>query len=143
MSTLPTDLVAFDTNVFIFGIRTPKRPSCEAVLFEVVPHLCIQVPNQVRDELQRNLNNREFQIVRAVLQEAKELIWDYDSPLLERIQFWESRGAKKGDAVIAASLEIANVKFLISENRHFLAEISDLPFQVLSAQQVLDFFDSP
>jgi len=40
--------------------------------------------------------------------------------------------------VIAAHLEAAGVPSLISENRHFLAEISELPFQVFTSQQVVE-----
>ena len=50
---------------------------------------------------------------------------------------WEQRGAKKGDAVIAAHLEIAGVRYFISENRHFIAEITNLPFKVLTSEETL------
>jgi hypothetical protein len=42
-------------------------------------------------------------------------------------------GCKLGDAAVSAYLEEEGVKTLISENRHFLAEITGLPFRVLSA----------
>ena len=46
-------------------------------------------------------------------------------------------GAKKGDAAIAAHLEAANIRYFISENRHFLAELPALPFKVLSSEEAV------
>ena len=42
---------------------------------------------------------------------------------------------------IAAHLEINNIPYLISENRHFLREITNLPFKVLSSQELLQYLD--
>src|SRR5436190_916437 len=53
-----------------------------------------------------------------------------------RVQI-ELQGAKKGDALICAELDAAGVRWLVSENRHFLHEIPDLPFAVVSAERAL------
>jgi hypothetical protein len=47
-------------------------------------------------------------------------------------------GCRLGDAAVAAHLEEKNIDALISENRHFLAEIPDLPFRVLSSTATLE-----
>jgi hypothetical protein len=54
-----------------------------------------------------------------------------------RVTHWEQLGAKKGDAVIVAQLEVSGVRFLVLENRHFLSEVEGLPFEVLTSEQAL------
>lgn len=54
------------------------------------------------------------------------------------IEKFQQSGCKLGDAVVAAHLEEEGVETLISENRHFLAEIRGLPFRVLSAAAALE-----
>jgi hypothetical protein len=39
--------------------------------------------------------------------------------------------------VIAAHLEATGIHYFVSENRHFLAELSGLPFLVLSSEEVV------
>jgi hypothetical protein len=68
---------------------------------------------------------------------ARAVIWDYTPARLELVTQWELRGAKKGDAVIAAHLEANEVRYFISENRHFLAELTDLPFEVLTSEKAV------
>ena len=56
---------------------------------------------------------------------------------MEIIRKYQSLGCKLGDAAIAAHLEELEVKVLITENRHFLEELKDLPFRRLSAIEAL------
>jgi len=60
---------------------------------------------------------------------------------LELVRRWQQHGAKKGDAVIAAHLEFAGAGYLISENRHFLAELTGLPFQVITSEEAVRLLD--
>ncbi len=53
------------------------------------------------------------------------------------IRKYQSLGCKLGDATIAAHLEELEVEVLITENRHFLEELKDLPFRTLSAGEAL------
>jgi len=76
-------------------------------------------------------------VLRALLR-AKTVTWDYARAPAELIARWEQQGAKKGDAVIAAHLEAAQIRYVVSENRHFLTEISTLPFQVLRSEAVIE-----
>ena len=57
--------------------------------------------------------------------------------------FWKSQGAKKGDAIITAQLELAGVSLLISDNRHFLHQIPNLPFRVLSSREAVELLRNP
>ena len=65
------------------------------------------------------------------------MTWDYAPARIERIRQWEQRGAKKGDAVITAHLEVAAMRYLVSENRDFLKELPALPFTVLSSEEAV------
>jgi len=75
--------------------------------------------------------------VLLAVMKARAVTWDYAPAPLELVRTWEQRGAKKGDAVIADHLEIAGVYYFISENRHFIAEITNLPFKVLTSEETL------
>ena len=95
------------------------------------------MPLQIFLELQRNLTAGEMRRVVRALMMAQAMIWDYVPARLELIRQWEQRGAKKGDTVIAAHLEVAAIRYLVSENRDFLKEIPALPFTVLSSEEAV------
>lgn len=94
-------------------------------------------------ELHRNLSRGELRRVFGALETARECRIDYLSGEPVRVTYWEQSGAKKGDAVIVAQLEAAGVRFLVSENRHFLSEVRGLPFEVLTSEQVLQILKNP
>ncbi|CAN5844252.1 hypothetical protein BH18ACI4_BH18ACI4_29570 [soil metagenome] len=130
--------VALDTNEFIFALRRDANYLfCEVLLFDKLNELNVYMPLQILVELQRNLNEDEMRSVLLALTRAKAITWDYAPAPLELVAQWEQLGAKKFDAVIIAHLEAANVVYLISENRHFLVELSDLPFEVLTSEQAV------
>src|SRR4051812_35157560 len=134
MNSIRDEFIALDTNEFIFALRREARhPDCETLLFDQLPDLKIFMPLQVLLELERNLKPEEMHGVLLALGRAATISWDYTRAPMELIQGWERRGAKKGDAIIAAQIEVSGVQFFISENRHFLSEIADLPFKVLSS----------
>ena len=138
MNSIRDELVALDTNEFIFALRKdPSHPSCETLLFDKLDELKIHLPLQIPLELQRNLTDEEMRRVLLAVMKAKAVTRDYAPAPLELVKRWEQRGAKKGDAVIAAHLEVADVRYFVSENRHFIAEITDLPFKVLTSEETL------
>ncbi|WNZ23093.1 type II toxin-antitoxin system VapC family toxin [Leptolyngbya sp. NK1-12] len=138
MNSILTEWVALDTNQFIFALcQDPAYPACEVLLFDQLHKLNIYMPLQVLIELQRNLTSDEMRGIFLALNRAKAIRWDYVPASLEAIARWRSQGAKKGDAVIVAHLEAASIKYLVSENRHFLKEVANLPFQVLSSVDIV------
>ena len=142
MNFIREEIVALDTNQFIFALRQDiNYPSCRILLFEKLKDINIYLPLQVLLELQRNLTNGEMRGVMLALSKTKNITWDYTLAPLALVKKWEEQGAKKGDAVIAAHLEFNNIQYLISENRHFLREISDLPFHVLSSAELIAYLD--
>jgi predicted nucleic-acid-binding protein len=138
MNSIRDEFIALDTNEFIFALRRePSFPDSETLLFDKLPELKIYMPLQILLELERNLNSEEMRATLLALTQANAVIWDYARAPLELIQQWEQRGAKKGDAIIAAHMDAARIRYFISENRHFLAEITGLPFQVMTSKEVL------
>ena len=139
MNSIRDELVAFDTNVFLFALRKhPSYPACEALLFDKLSELKVYIPLQIFVELQRNLHNHEMRGLLRALLRAKAVTWDYAPAPTELIAHWEQQGAKKGDAVIAAHLDAAKTRYLVSENRHFLTELPSSPFQVLTSEEVIE-----
>ncbi len=142
MSSIRDEAVGLDTNEFVFALRRDaSHPACETLLFDRLDDLNVYLPLQILAELQRNLSVAEMRGVLRALARAGSITWDYAPARLELIAQWEQRGAKKGDAVIAAHLEAGHVRYFISENRHFLTELSDLPFEVLTSEDAVRLLD--
>ena len=138
MSSIRGETAALDTNVFIFALRKePDYPACETLLFDKLPALQVYMPLQIFLELQRNLTASEVRRVIRALTMAQAVTWDYAPARMDLIIQWERRGAKKGDAAIAAHLEGAAIRYLVSENRDFLKELPALPFTVLSSEEAV------
>lgn len=138
MNSIRHEAVALDTNVFVFALRKDATyPACETLLFDRLSELQVYIPLQIVVELQRNLTNDEMRGVLRALLRAKTVTWDYSPAPTELIARWEHQGVKKGDAVIAAHLETAQIRYFVSENRHFLTELSASPFQVLKSEAAL------
>ena len=112
-------------------------PFSQTLIFSKLPELHVYIPFQVLAERQRNLTSAEMRLVFLLLRQSKSIQWDYTLPSKEAVTKWKEQGAKKGDAFIAASLERVSIHYLIWENRHFLNEISNLPFQVLSSEAII------
>ncbi len=139
MDSILADFVALDSNVYVFGIVGDDTHSyCERLLFEHIGDLRLFVPRQVVTEVHRNLPPAEQHIFYELLESAAEVDWDFRDPPGDLLAHYELLGAKKGDAAIAAEIHAAAVPVLVSENRHFLNEIRDLPFKVVSASETLD-----
>jgi hypothetical protein len=138
MNSIPTEPIALDTNIYALGIRgTPGFGKCSEFLYTFIPKVRLFLPLEVVTEIHRNFLPEEQETVYDILGSAIEVVRDYSSTDQTLVTHYEVRGAKKGDAVIAAQLHTAGIRWLISENRHFLNEISDLPFTVLTAAEAL------
>ncbi len=138
MTSIRGEAVAFDTNVCIFALRKePNYPACATLLFDKLTEPQVYMPLQIFLELQRNLTPSEMRRVVRAFMMAQAVTWDYAPARIERIRQWEQRGAKKGDAVITAHLEVAAIRYLVSKNRDFLKELPALPFTVLSSEEAV------
>lgn len=131
--------ISFDTNIYIFGIREdPNFPTCIELL-ERIGELYVYIPRQVIRELQNNLQPDEvFELFKLFNQYPDRIRIDWKIIPIAFIEKFQLLGCKLGDGVIAAHLEQQDVHTLISENRHFLNEIPNLPFRVINAETALD-----
>lgn len=136
--SIQDEWIVFDTNIWIFGLRrVPEIPAC-AELLEHLVRLRVVLPRQILQELHANLSEDEIRALFRLLTRVPERLkidWEKTKP--EIITKYQRLGCKLGDAVVAAHLEELDIKILVSENRDFLEEISDLPFRRLSAAQAL------
>jgi len=115
MSSILDEWIALDTNVYLIAVRGfAGSEDCQSLLCDNVERLRIHLPLQIIVELNDNLTEPH-----------------------QQVEQFEALGTKKGDAALSANLHSAKVSFLISENRHFLREVSGLPFEVLSASEAL------
>lgn len=69
-----------------------------------------------------------------------ELSWHPAS--LERVRFYEERGCRKGNAVIASHTEQSGVIIIVSENRQFLQTLANLPIKIMSAAEAKSRLES-
>ena len=113
MNSIRGETVALDTNVFIFALRKePNFPACETLLFDKLNEIRVYMPLQIFLELQRNLMASEMRRVVRALTMAQAVTWDYAPAQIDLIRQWERHGARKGDAVITAHLEVAAIHYL-------------------------------
>lgn len=134
----PGEPVVLDTNVWIFGLRRhPGVPSC-AQLLDRLAELRVVLPRQVLRELQVNLSEGEdrslFRLLKSL---SKPVVFDWHRANPEVVRKYTALGCKLGDAALAAHLEDLGIGVLVTENRHFLTEIKDLPFRRLTSAELL------
>ncbi|MBT9141394.1 MAG: hypothetical protein DDT30_01986 [Dehalococcoidia bacterium] len=136
--TIRDERVVLDTNVWIFGLRHhPELPAC-ALLLERLGQIQVILPSQVLRELQANLTESELRTLFHLLKQfPKQIVIHCGKAEMETVRKYQSLGCKLGDAAIAAQLEELEVETLITENRHFLEELKNLPFRRLSATEAL------
>lgn len=137
--TIFDDWIVFDTNIYIFGIREDTSfPACVELL-ERIGELYVYIPRQIIRELQNNLRPDEVLELFGLFKRYPDRIRiNWKTTTLVLIEKFQRLGCKLGDATVAAHLDEEGVETLISENRHFLAQIPGLPFCVLSAAATLE-----
>lgn len=129
-------LLVLDSNEYLFALRADPKPSAVRLLKEITasfPDHQIRIPRLVVEEIRRHLppeNFREFlSIIRGMTTIDEDLVVPF-----ELATKYEQAGLKPADAFIAAYSEWVGADALITENRHFLARRTDLPFRVLTAE---------
>lgn len=130
--------ISLDTNVWIFGILELDQ-DCQNILMSLSDFEVI-VPNQVRKELSDNLS-KEFlkYFYQFALQPNVHL--NYETVPEVFITMFESKGLKKGDAIIGGFCEWQKVDKMVSDNRDFLKGLSaGHHFEVISPQKFCEEF---
>lgn len=128
--------ICIDSNQFIFGI-TGTDSAAERLLL-LLPHLDVSIPRIVLTEVTRNLRPREVTALYALLNKAPKFrIVDEPVPKPLVLKYIDLGLREKGDAFIGAFTEWQQADYLISENRHFLAELETTAFRVLTPMAFL------
>jgi len=140
--TIRDERVVLDTNIWIFGLRHHlELPAC-ALLLNCLGQIQVILPRQILRELQANLTETELITFFHLLKQfPKQIVIHWGKAEMETAHKYQNLGCKLGDAAIAAHLEELKVETLITENRHFLEELKDLPFRRLSAAEALAELD--
>jgi hypothetical protein len=113
-------------------------------LLERIGSFSIVIPLQVLKELNLNLTEDEISAFYMLVNQHGEWIELSWAPApAERVKFYEERGCRKGDAVIAAHAEILGVGSIVSENRQFLQSIEGLSIEIVTAADALARLDQP
>ena len=135
--------ICIDSCVFIRGIRTADTTIIQ-VLAAVGPRLQLYIPRLVAQEVTRNL--RSPQQVRQFYQIFHQVSFAFiiDDPVPESlVNKYTALGLPaKADAFIGAFAEWMGVRYLISDNRHFLRALRTDAFKVVDAETFLDRWEA-
>ena len=132
-------LLVLDSNEYLFAFGLAKQPPSVALLDLLVSKPAshaIRIPRMIVEEIRRNLPGDIFREVLTLIQGLTHIDEDIVVPF-ELGDKYELAGLKPADALIAAYTEWIGADVLVTENRHFLSRRSNLPFRVLTAEQVL------
>jgi hypothetical protein len=141
--------VVLDSNVYIFGIAK-VMPTCEALLNvlskgEWESRLRVITPHLVEREVTRNLEPIGLYAPKLFHSILADVPWSgvtYEVPPDELMLKYLELGLAEEDAIIAAFSEWLGVKYLVSENRHFLEELETEAFQVVNAAEFLKVIET-
>ncbi|OQY42402.1 MAG: hypothetical protein B6242_16210 [Anaerolineaceae bacterium 4572_78] len=131
--------ISLDTNVWIFGL-VENDYYCQKILMKL-SHFQVIVPNQVRKELSDNLSQELLNyFYQFVMQPNVHLSYEEVPDIY--ITMFESKGLKKGDAIIGGFAEWKKIDSIVSDNRDFLRGLSaGHYFEVMSPQEFCESFD--
>jgi len=128
--------ICIDSNQFVFGIAG-SDPASETLMM-LLPYLDVVLPRLVIKEVTRNLNDEQVQALYTLFNKAPRVtIIDEPVPAALVTKYAALGLPEKVDAVIGAFAEWQGVKYLISDSRHFVAELHSDAFEVLSPDEFL------
>ncbi|MCK5720398.1 MAG: type II toxin-antitoxin system VapC family toxin [Thiomargarita sp.] len=131
-------LVSLDTNIWIFGLLK-NNEFCQKILLNL-SNFNFVVPNQVRIELVHNLPNTYMKEFYQLVNESNIQL-NYEQVPNMYIEMFESKGLKKGDAIIGGFAEWQKIDKIVSDNRDFLRGLSaGHHFEVMSPQAFCEKF---
>jgi hypothetical protein len=128
--------ICIDSNQFIFGIEGSDPASEELMM--LLPHLEVVVPRLVIREVTRNLSDAQIRAVHVLLNRAPQATIVDEPVPADLVTKYVGLGLpEKADAVIGAFAEWQGAEYLISDNRHFLQDLSTEAFEVLRPDEFL------
>ncbi len=136
-------LLVLDSNEYIFALGLFKKPPCAALLdkiAETLPSNTIRIPRLIVEEVKRNLTPEAFKefimFITSITTIDEDILVSFELGVK-----YELKGLKPQDAFIAAFTEWTGAEVLVTENRHFLARQTGLPFKILTAEACLKLTD--
>ncbi len=130
--------ICIDSNEFIFGLAGTD-PDSETLL-RLLPYLDLILPRLIVREVTRNLTEAQVKSFYALLEAARIPVIEEPVPV-ELVDKYVALGLRsKADAFIGAFAEWQGVTILVSDNRHFLAELRTDAFEVLRPGEFLRRF---
>ena len=130
--------ICIDSCVFIRGLQQTD-PSASRLLNVIGPGLILIVPRLVVQEVTRNLATPlQVRYFYRLFHES-DFAFVVDEPVpADLLAKYVALGLRqKADAFIGAFVEWMQAEYLISDNRHFLRELSPQRFQVVQAETFL------
>ncbi len=128
--------ICIDSSALIFGLQD-NDPSTTELLDLLGNDLNLVIPGLIAKEVTRNLKTIQQEKLFYRLFDNYEFSSIIDEPvpryLVEKYIRLGLPG--KADAFIGAFAEWQNISYLISENRHFLRQLTTNSFQVMDAQE--------
>ena len=126
-----------DSNVFIFSARSKEMVFTEVIKLAGVQFQC-SIPQMVLTEVVerlRNLEGKQFASFARYLLQSLPIPIIADELIPEELMVkYKQRGAKSGDATIAAFVEWVKADYLVTENCDFLQELP-LDFKVMKTTE--------
>jgi hypothetical protein len=126
--------ICIDSCVFIQGLG--QSDSAAVRLLDLVsPELILLIPRLAAQEVTRNLASPEQVSHFFRLFQARDFAFIVDEPVPRPIvnKYVKMGLPEKADAFIGAFAEWMQVRYLISDNRHFLRDLQTDAFDVLDA----------
>ena len=128
--------ICIDSNQFIFGIGGTD-PAAE-MLMSLLDDLDVVLPSLVIKEVSRNLSESQIKTLFSLFGRSSRMKIVYEPVPVGLVQKYVGLGLpEKADAFIGAFAEWQRAEYLISENRHFLSELSGAAFEVLRPEEFL------
>ena len=135
--------ICIDSCVFINSLRQ-NDPAAVRLLDIVGYELSLVIPRLVAQEVTRNLTTPE-QVRRFYhLFEHYDFAFIVDEPVPVALvrQYAQSGLLEKADAFIGAFAEWMQVRYLISDNRHFLRNLQTDAFDVLDPDEFMSRWEA-
>ena len=135
--------ICIDSCVLIHGLR--ESDSAAARLLDLLsPDLVVVVPRLVAQEMTRNLRTQEQVRLFYRLFHGRHFAFIVDEPVPRTlVEGYVALGLPaKADAFIGAFTEWMQVRYLLSDNRHFLRDLCTDAFDVLDAAEFISRWEA-
>ena len=135
--------ICIDSCAFIHALQE-SDPDAVRLLRLVGNDIILIIPRLIAQEVTRNLKTSEqvrrfYRLFRVV-----DFAWIVDEPVpRELVDKYVRLGLpEKADAFIGAFVEWMDMRYLISDNRHFLRQLQTDSFEVLQAGEFLERWEN-